>query len=102
MGRQPCPVNLPSYSGGSECVVDAGVKSITVGRKSRHRYLFECSVGMSALSYVLRSMPSCRLCEMGSDRSSRKDGRRVNVMQGGVDVPCISRNWRIPHMACVD
>ena len=40
MGRQPCPGNLGSYSGGSaECVVDAGVKSIIVGRKSRHRYL---------------------------------------------------------------
>lgn len=93
MGRQPCPGNLGSYSGGStECVVDAGVKSIIVGRNSRHRYLFECSVGMTALSYVLRSMPSCRLREMGIDRSSRKDGRRVNLMQEGVDVPCISRN----------
>ena len=84
MGRQPCPGNLGSYSGEStECVVDAGVKSIIVGRNSRHRYLFECSVGMTALSYVLCSMPSCRLCEMGFDRSSRKDRRRMGVDASG-------------------
>lgn len=77
----------------AEVSVDAGLKSITEGRKSRHLDLLDVPLESSDLVYVVCSMPPYRLGGMNLGRSSRQRGRHWICMQERIDVSCISRNW---------